>query len=64
MSGYSKNTPDHNMDIFGWCVCCACISVVFHTQNGGLIVSPDESRGYLGLSMVTPQRLPLQRFPF
>ena len=26
-----------------------------------LIVSPDESRGYLGFSTVTP---PLQRFPF
>ena len=27
-----------------------------------LIVSPDESRGYLGFSTVTP--LPPQRFPF
>ena len=29
-----------------------------------LIVSPDESRGYLGFSTVTPPPPPPQRFPF
>ena len=31
---------------------------------GHLIVSPDESRGYLGFSTVTPPLPPPQRFPF
>ena len=33
-----------------------------HTYMVELIVSPDESRGYLGFSTVTPP--PPQRFPF
>ena len=35
----------------------------YYLHQGGIIVSPDESRGNLGFSTVTPPP-PLQRFPF
>ena len=39
-----------------------------HSASGDInelrIVSPDESRGYLGFSTVTPPTLPPQIFPF
>ena len=41
-----------------WYISFSCYIPYFHRY---LIVSPDESRGYLGFSMVTP---PPQRFPF
>ena len=37
-------------------------SYYVHPTGGHIIVSPDESRGYLGFSTVTPP--PPQRFPF
>ena len=40
-------------------ICCPQL----HSKDN-VIVSPDESRGYLGFSMATPPPLPLQRFSF